>query len=88
MIINMTTVMVMMTVKKYIRIIVMVSLKLTIKNNDISKNIENYRSNRNKKDIFLMVMIIETITRISIIIIIIIITITMITSRKRTVIIM
>ena len=83
----MITVMEMMTIKYYIRIIVMVSLKLTIKNNDISKNIENYRSNRNKKDIFLIVMIIVTITIISLIIIIIT-TITMITSRKRTVIIM
>ena len=77
----MITVMEMMTIKYYIRIIVMVSLKLTIKNNDISKNIENYRSNRNKKDIFLIVMVIVTITIISIIIIIIIIIkITMITN--------
>ena len=81
----MTTVMVMITLEHYIKIIVMVSLKLTIKNNDISKNIENYRSNRNKKDIFLIVMVIVTITIISIIIIIIMI---MITPRKRTVIIM
>ena len=82
----MITVMEMMTIKYYIRIIVMVSLKLTIKNNDISKNIENYRSNINKQDIFLILIVIVTITIISIIIIIIIIT--MITSRKRTVIIM